>query len=60
MDNKSAVHGFVALDEREALAVRGGIDKSAQDALYLIGYAVGVVCRLFVKLFQLVGKLFER
>ena len=60
MHRRSAMRGFVALDGREVLAVRGGIDKSAQDALYLIGYGVGVVCRLFVKLFQLVGKLFER
>lgn len=59
MDSKFAVRGFVALDERETVAVRGGIDKNAQDALYLIGYAVGVVCRLFVKLFQLIGKIFD-
>lgn len=53
------MHGFVALDECEAAAVRGGIDKGAQEALYLIGYAVGVVCRLFVKLFQLIGRIFD-
>lgn len=59
MKKELAMHGFVALDECEAAAVRGGIDKGAQEALYLIGYAVGVVCRLFVKLFQLIGRIFD-
>lgn len=59
MKKELAMHGFVTLDECEAAAVRGGIDKGAQDALYLIGYAVGVVCRLFVKLAQLIGRIFD-
>lgn len=52
-------NGFAILDECEAVAVRGGVDKQAQDALYLIGYAIGVVAKAFVTFFALFRKWFD-
>lgn len=51
--------GFVAMCENEAIAYRGGVDKQAQDALYMIGYALGVIVKLFVSLFTLFKMLFD-
>ncbi|MDD2594645.1 MAG: hypothetical protein PHD11_02350 [Bacteroidales bacterium] len=55
--------GFVALDEQESRYIIGGIDKSAQEALYIIGYTLGVLCRNIVdiksKLFRRVANLFD-
>lgn len=52
-------NGFAILDECEAAAVRGGIDKQAQDALYLIGYAVGVIAKAFLTFFVMFKKWFD-
>lgn len=49
-------NGFAILDECEAVAVRGGVDKQAQDALYLIGYAIGVIAKAFVTFFVMFKK----
>lgn len=49
-------HGLIAMSEAETLSVVGGIDKGAQDALYMIGYVVGVIARVFTSLFSLVKK----
>lgn len=35
----------------DAALVLGGIDKKAQDALYTIGYIVGIVVKFIVALF---------
>lgn len=42
--------GFAPVDMQEAAFVLGGVDKRAQDALYTIGYVIGVVIRLFAKI----------
>lgn len=36
---------------REASLIWGGVDKKAQDALYTIGYVIGVIARFFGALF---------
>ncbi len=59
MKNSLELRGFTLLDECEATAVRGGVDKQAQEALYMIGYAIGVVVKLFVSLFSLIGRIFK-
>ena len=44
--------GFAELQEQEALYVIGGIDKEVQQVLYLIGCAIGVVCKFISKVFS--------
>jgi hypothetical protein len=39
------------LDLQEAAQVWGGVDKKAQDALYTIGYVLGVIARFLGTLF---------
>ena len=39
------------LDMQEAALVWGGVDKKAQDALYTIGYVLGVIARFIGALF---------
>lgn len=40
-----------ALESNEAALVWGGVDKKAQDALYTIGYIVGVIARFIGAIF---------
>ncbi len=47
---KEMIAGFSPVDMQEAAFVIGGLDKRAQDALYTIGYVVGVIVRLFAKI----------
>jgi hypothetical protein len=39
------------LEMQEAALVLGGIDKKAQDALYTIGYVLGVIARFIGAIF---------
>ena len=39
------------LDINESALVWGGVDKRAQDALYTIGYVIGVIARFIGALF---------
>jgi hypothetical protein len=39
------------LETQEAALVWGGIDKKAQDALYTIGYVIGIIARFIGALF---------
>ena len=39
------------LENQEAALVRGGVDKKAQDALYTIGYVIGIIARFIGALF---------
>lgn len=39
------------LEMQEAALVWGGVDKKAQDALYTIGYVIGVIARFIGTLF---------
>lgn len=39
------------LESNEAAQVWGGVDKKAQDALYTIGYVVGVIARFIGAIF---------
>ena len=48
--------GIVAISDEEALSIVGGVDKGAQDALYVIGYVIGVVAKVFVSLYRLIVK----
>ncbi len=47
---KEMLAGFAPVDMQEAAFVLGGLDKRAQDALYTIGYVIGVVVRLFARI----------
>lgn len=46
-------NGLTAMDEAEMLGIVGGVDKGAQEALYMLGYVVGVIARVFTSLFSL-------
>ena len=39
------------LETNEAALVWGGVDKKAQDALYTIGYVIGIIARFIGALF---------
>ena len=39
------------LETQEAALVWGGVDKKAQDALYTIGYVIGIIARFIGALF---------
>jgi len=39
------------IDMQEAALVWGGVDKRAQDALYTIGYVIGVIARFIGTIF---------
>lgn len=39
------------IEMNEAALVWGGIDKKAQDALYTIGYVIGILARLISAIF---------
>lgn len=39
------------LEMQEAALVLGGVDKKAQDALYTIGYVLGVIARFIGAIF---------
>ena len=39
------------LETQEAALVWGGVDKKAQDALYTIGYVIGILARFIGALF---------
>lgn len=46
--------GLVALSCNEAATVLGGVDKGAQETLYLIGYVIGVIAKVFTTIFSLI------
>lgn len=56
MNNVLNINGLVALSEHEAAMVLGGVDKRAQDALYTIGYVLGVVVRFLGSIFAFTKK----
>lgn len=56
MNNVLNINGLVALSEQEAAMVLGGVDKRAQDALYTIGYIIGVVVRFLGSIFAFTKK----
>jgi len=46
------INGLVPVSQEEAISAVGGIDKGAQETLYLIGYVVGIIARLITSLFS--------
>lgn len=54
--NKEMVSGLVLLDEQEAAFIFGGVDKKAQDALYTIGFVIGLIVRFIATLFTFKNK----
>lgn len=48
---------LVPMGTDELCAVRGGIDKHAQDALWMVGYVVGIIAKVFTSLFSLIKGL---
>lgn len=50
------INGFSPVTQDEAIRTVGGIDKGAQETLYLLGYVVGIIAKLITSLFSL-GKV---
>ncbi len=48
--------GLLPLEVQEAAYVIGGTDKKAQDALYTIGYIIGVIVKFIGSLFIFNGE----
>lgn len=46
--------GLVPMGAAELCALRGGVDKHAQEALWMVGYVVGIIAKVFVSLFSLI------
>lgn len=53
MKNDSILLALEPMSSAELGTLRGGIDKQAQDALWMIGYVVGIVAKVFASLFSL-------
>lgn len=49
---KETFSGLTLLGEQETAFIFGGVDKKAQDALYTIGYIIGLVIRFIATLFS--------
>ena len=45
---------LVPMGADEVCAVRGGVDKQAQEALWMVGYVVGIIAKVFASLFSLI------
>ncbi len=52
-------NSFEAISLQECCLVTGGVDKSAQSALYYIGYAIGFLVKCIVGLFTPKGPVVE-
>ncbi len=48
--------GLVALSCNEAAMVFGGVDKGAQETLYIIGYVIGVIAKVFTSISTLIKR----
>ena len=48
--------GLTAISSQEAATVFGGVDKGAQETLYLIGYVIGVIAKVFTSIFTLIKR----
>jgi len=59
MTKDFTIPGLRPIEVRESVCIVGGLDKKAQDALYYIGYVIGLVaqyiCTFFKKLKSLTG-----
>ncbi len=59
MTEDFTIPGLRPIGAQESAAIIGGIDKKAQDALYYIGYVIGLIahyiCAFFKKLKSLIG-----
>lgn len=52
MENRR-INGLAPVSQEEAIRVIGGIDKGAQETLYLLGYVVGIIAKLITSLFTI-------
>lgn len=59
MGREMIIDGFVRVNADEAMVIRGGIDKQAQEALYMVGYVIGVLAKVFVSFWTVVKAWFE-
>lgn len=50
--------GWTAVTLTEACAVAGGIDKGAQEAIYMFGYLLGVVAKAATKVYLYIKGIF--
>ena len=54
MDQKFNSFGLQCISDSEAAYVLGGVDKGAQDALYTIGYILGLIASYILSIFGIV------
>ena len=54
MKQDTSLFALVPMGADELCAVRGGVDKHAQEALWMIGYVVGIITKVFTSLFSLI------
>lgn len=50
--------GWTAVPAAESCAVAGGIDKGAQEAIYMFGYLLGVVAKAATKVYLYIKGIF--
>ncbi|MBR4212414.1 MAG: hypothetical protein IKR82_00445 [Bacteroidales bacterium] len=54
MRNDSVLLALEPMGATELRTLRGGVDKQAQEALWMVGYVVGIIVKVFASLFSLI------
>ncbi len=54
------LYGLVPVNSSEAVRIVGGVDKGAQEALYYIGYLLGVAAKYLSHYLDRIGDLFKK
>ena len=52
MKNDSVLLALEPMGSAELCTLRGGLDKQAQEALWMVGYIVGIITKIFTSLFS--------
>ena len=58
MTENFTIPGLRPIEVRESVCIVGGLDKKAQDALYYIGYVIGLVAQYICSLFKKIKNVF--
>ena len=53
MKDNSVLLALEPMGSAELCTLRGGLDKQAQEALWMVGYVVGIIAKVFASLFSL-------
>jgi hypothetical protein len=57
MTENFTIPGLRPIEVRESVCIVGGLDKKAQDALYYIGYIIGLVAQYVYSIFKKIKSL---